>query len=97
MKNIFEMKKNNQVASERFKLNLNIPRTNQVTFGTNSLKSYGPKISKALFFNIKAAENLEAFETLIKKMEWRIMQLYNMQPIVACFYNFKNVNMYIKI
>ena len=29
-------------------------------------------------------------------MEW-YMQLYNMQPIVACFYNFKNVNMYIKI
>ena len=24
------------------------------------------------------------------------MQLYNMQPIVACFYNFKNVNMHIK-
>ena len=25
------------------------------------------------------------------------MKLYNMQPIVACFYTFKNINMYIKI
>ena len=33
-------------------------------------------------------------------MEWRIMQLYKMQPIAACFYNFynfKNANMYMKI
>ena len=61
------MKKNNQVVWDRYKLNLNIPRTNQVTFDTNSLKSYGPKIWKALPFNMKAAENLSAFKTLIKK------------------------------
>ena len=37
MKKIFEKKKNNRVARERYKLNLNIPRTNQVMvlrFGT---------------------------------------------------------------
>ena len=44
MKKIFEIKKNNRVVLERYKLNLNIPRTSQVTFSTNSLKSYGPKI-----------------------------------------------------
>ena len=44
MKKSFEIKKNNRVVQERYKLHLNIPRTNQVTFGTNSLKSYGPKI-----------------------------------------------------
>ena len=90
------MKKNHRAVRERYKLNLNIPRTYQVTFGTNSLKSCGPKIWNALPFNIKTAENLKAFETLIKKMEWCIMQLYNMQPIAACFYSFKNINMYIK-
>ena len=67
MKNIFEMKKNNRIVREKYKLNLNIPRTNQVTFGTNSLKSYGPKIWNALPFNIKTTENLKAFKTLIKK------------------------------
>ena len=36
MKNIFEMKTNNRTAREKYKLNLNIPRTNQVKFGTNS-------------------------------------------------------------
>ena len=44
MKNIFEMKRNNRVVREKFKLNLYIPRKNQVTFGNNSLKIYGPKI-----------------------------------------------------
>ena len=44
MKKNFEVKKNNRVVREIYKLNLNILRTNQVTFGTNSLKSYGPKI-----------------------------------------------------
>ena len=53
---------------EKYNLNLNIPRTNQVTFGTSSLKSYGPKIWNALPFSIKTAENLKAFKTLIKKL-----------------------------
>ena len=44
MKNIFEMKTNNRIVREKYKLNLNIPRTNQVKLGTNSLKSYGPKV-----------------------------------------------------
>ena len=44
MKNVFEMKTDNRIFREKYKLNLNIPRRNQVTFGTNSLKSYGPKI-----------------------------------------------------
>ena len=67
MKNIFEMKTNNRIVREKYKLNLNIPRTNQVTFGTNSLKSYDPKIWNALPFSIKTAENLKAFKTLITK------------------------------
>ena len=67
MKYISEMKTNNRTVREKYKLNLNIPRTNQVTFGTNSLKSYGPKIWNALPFSIKTAENLKAFKTLIKK------------------------------
>ena len=59
IKNIFEMKTNNRIVREKFKLNLNLPRTNQVTFS--------PKIWNALLFSIKIAENLKAFKTLIKK------------------------------
>ena len=62
-----EMKKNSRVVRDTYKLNLSIPTTNQVTFSTNSLKSYGPRIWNALPFNIKTAENLNAFKTLIKK------------------------------
>ena len=68
IKNIFEMKRNNRIVRERYKLNLNIPRTNQVTFDTNSLKHYGPKIWNALHFSIKTAENLKALKALIKKL-----------------------------
>ena len=65
MKNIFEMKKNNRVVRERYKLSFNIHRKNQVTFGANSLKSYGSKIWNALPFNMKTAGNIKAFKTLI--------------------------------
>ena len=67
MKKVFETKKNKRIIRDRYKLNLNIPRTNQVTFATNSLKSYGPKIWNDLPFNIKTAETLKIFKTLIKK------------------------------
>ena len=39
-----EMRKNNRIVRDRYKLNLNVPRANQVTFGTNNLKPYGPRI-----------------------------------------------------
>ena len=55
------------IEKQNIEIYLNIPRTNQVTFITNSLKSYGPKIWNALPFSIKTAENLKAFKTLIKK------------------------------
>ena len=61
MKKNFETRKNNRVKS-----NLNIPRTNQVTFGTKSLKSSGPKIWNALPFNIKTAENLKLLKFSFK-------------------------------
>ena len=67
MKEIFEMRDENQVTHNRYKLNLNIPRRNQVSFGTKSLKLYGPKIWNALPVNIKTAKNLNAFKYLIKK------------------------------
>ena len=67
MKEIFEKRNENRVTRDRYKLNLNIPRINQVTFGTKSLKFYGPKIWNNLPVNIKTAENLNAFKDLIKK------------------------------
>ena len=65
-KEIVEKSDENRVTRDRYKLNLNIRRRNQVTFGTKSLKFCGTKIWNALPVNIKTAENLNAFKDLIK-------------------------------
>ena len=67
MKEIFEKRDENRVTRDRYKLNLNISRRNQVTFGAKSLKFYRPKIWKTLPVNIKTAGNLNTFKYLIKK------------------------------
>ena len=66
-KEIFKKRDENRVTRAIYKLDLNIPRRNQVTFGTKSLKFYGPKIWNALPVNIKTVENLNAFKDFIKK------------------------------
>ena len=67
MKEIFEKSDENRVTRDRYKLNLNIPRRNQVVFGTKSLKFYGPKIWNALPVSIKTVERLNTCKDLIKK------------------------------
>ena len=67
IKKNFEMRKNNRVIQDRYKANLNIPRKNQVMFCTSSVKPYGLKISNALPLNIKTAEDLKTFKSLVKK------------------------------
>ena len=43
MKQIFELRENNRNVREKYRLNLNIPNDNQVTFGKKSLRIVGPK------------------------------------------------------
>ena len=43
MKEIFEKRNENQVTHNRYKLNLNTPKRNQVTFGTKVLSSTDQK------------------------------------------------------
>ena len=67
MKEIFELRLCSRPVREQYKLNLNILRRRQVTFGTKSLESLGPKIWNNLPYHIKSAENLNVFKNLIKK------------------------------
>ena len=67
MKEIFEKRDENRISRNRYKLNLNIPRRNQVTFGAKSLEFYGSKIWNTLPVTTKTAENLTVFQNLIKK------------------------------
>ena len=67
MKEIFELRLSSGPVREQYKLNLNIPRKRQVTFGTKSLESLGPKIWNNLPYHTKSAENLNVFKNLVKK------------------------------
>ena len=55
-----------RVQREKYKLNLEIPKFNQVTFGTRSLRIQGPKVWDSLSYHIKVAENLEIFKRTVK-------------------------------
>ena len=52
MKNIFKERETNRLVPEKYKLNLTVPKSNQFTFWTKSLKSYGPKIWNSLYLII---------------------------------------------
>ena len=67
MKNIFKERETNRLVREKYKLNLTVPKSNQFTFGTMSLKSYGPKIWNSLPYHIKSSESLTSFKNIIKK------------------------------
>ena len=49
-----------------FKLNLEIPKPNQATFRSRSLRSYIPKIWNALPYDKKTSGNLNSSKVIIK-------------------------------
>ena len=56
-------------TQEKYKLNLEIPKSNQVKFGIKSLKYLGPKVGNSLSYHIKPSENLTIFKTLTKNRD----------------------------
>ena len=48
MNEIFKLRNTDRLTREKYKLNLEIPKPNQATFGTRSLRSYVLKIWNAL-------------------------------------------------
>ena len=44
----------NRLTREKYKLNLEIPKSNQVRFGTKSLRYLGPKVWDSLTYRIKS-------------------------------------------
>ena len=56
----------NRSTREKYKLNLEIPKSNQVRFGTKSLRYLGLKVWTSLPYHIKSFESLAIFKTLIK-------------------------------
>ena len=60
MREIFETRKTKRAVRERYQgyRYTRIPRVNQASFVTKSLRFYGPKICNSLPYHIKSAENL---------------------------------------
>ena len=67
MQDIFKIKSSSY--SLRKSNDLQHYRPNQVTFGSNSLRSLGPQIWNGLPNEIKSAENLNSFKNMIKKWD----------------------------
>ena len=66
MKDIFKLRMTSRPTREKYKLYLEIPKSNQLRFGTKSLRYLVPKVWNSLPYHIKSSENLTIFKTLIK-------------------------------
>ena len=66
MNKVFKLRETSRAVCSNYKLNLDVPTINQVSFGDKSLRYYGPKIWNSLPFGIKSSENLEAFKNVLK-------------------------------
>ena len=66
MNDIFKLRNTDRLTREKYELNLEIPKSNQATFRTRSLRSYDPKVWNAVPYHIKTSYNLNSFKAIIK-------------------------------
>ena len=69
MNEIFRLRVTNRVVRSQYRLNLDIPKFNRVSFVNNSIRSFGPKIWNSLPPHIKSCENLETFKRVIENWD----------------------------
>ena len=69
MKEIFNLRITDRPIRECYRNNVELQTFNQVTFGKNSLRVYGPKVWNGLPSNIKVLEDLKSFKKEIRKWE----------------------------
>ena len=53
MNEIFMLRETSRAVRSNYKLNLDVPAINQVSFGNKSLRYYWPKIWNSLLFSYK--------------------------------------------
>ena len=66
MNDIFRLRVTNRMVRSQYRLNLDIPKVNRVSFGNKSIRCFGPKIWNSPLPHIKSCENLETFKRVIK-------------------------------
>ena len=69
MNEIFRLRVTNRMVRSQYRLNLDIPKVNQVSFGNKSIRSFGPKIQNFLPSHTKSCENLKTFKRVIKNWD----------------------------
>ena len=69
MNEILELRKTKRAVRNQYKLNLEVPIINQVTFGAKSIRYLGPKIRNSLPFHIKSSESPTTFKRIIKNWD----------------------------
>ena len=67
MNEIFTLRVTDRMVRSQYRLNLDIPIVNRISFGNKSIRSFGPKIWNSLPPHIKSCENLEIFKRVKKK------------------------------
>ena len=77
MNNIFKFKVNGREVRDKYKLNLDIPKWNQRTFGYKSLNILGPKICNNLPYHVKPSDNLDTVKNLLKNWDGSLCK-YNL-------------------
>ena len=84
MNEIFELRETNRAVRNQYKLNLDVPIINQVTFGAKSIRYLRPKIWNSLPFHIKSSESITTFKRIIKKLGSGLMQTPNLSALKYC-------------
>ena len=74
MNNIFKLKINSREVRDKYKLNLDISKWNQITFDYKSLKVLGPKIWNNLPCHVKSSDNLDTFKNLLKNWDGNLFK-----------------------
>ena len=67
--NIFKLKINSREVRDKCKLNLDIPKWKQRTFGYKSLKVLGTKIWNNLPYHVKSSDNLDTLKNLLENWD----------------------------
>ena len=69
MNEVFRLRVTNRMVRSQYRLNLDIAKLSQVSFGNKSVRSFGPKIWNSLPPHIKSCESLETFKRVIKNWD----------------------------
>ena len=69
MNKIFRLRVTNRMFRSQYRLNLDIPKVNQISFDNKSVRSFGPKVWNSLPPLIKSCENLETSKRVIKNWD----------------------------